>query len=86
MKKIDSNNLTNQNKNNYTPRYDVECKAFKTGEWYTKTSTDNKGSAFSVARLNYGRAYRIKDNKTGEIIAEGDEDASMASCNGYQNG
>jgi len=59
-------------------RYNVEFKAFKTGEWYTKTSTDNIGSAYSVADCNsYGRAYRVTDTDTGSILKEADEDAGM---------
>lgn len=69
----------------YKPRYDVLCKAFKTGEWYNKTSTDNIGSAYSVAKLSYGRAYKIIDTLTNEVIASKEEDESMASCNGYPN-
>lgn len=70
-----------------SPRYQVEFKAFKTGDWYTKTSTDNIGSAYSVAKChNYGRAYRITDTETNRILTEAGEDASMAECNGYPNG
>lgn len=68
-------------------RYKVEFKAFKTGEWYTKTSTDNIGSAYSVADYNsYGRANRIVDSCSGKVLREKSEDASMAACNGYPNG
>ena len=68
-------------------RYKVEFKAFKTGEWYTKTSTDNIGSAYSVADYNsYGRANRIIDSVTGKVLREKGEDASMAESNGYPNG
>ena len=68
-------------------RYKVEFKAFKTGEWYTKTSTDNIGSAYSVADCNsYGRANRIIDSATGKVLREKDEDASMVESNGYPNG
>lgn len=65
-------------------KYKVEFKAFTSGEWYTKTESDSLPSACSVATTcNWGRAYRVIDNQTGEIIREGDEDASMAECNGY---
>ena len=65
-------------------RYKVENKAFKTGEWYTKTETDSRMAACSVAATaRWGRAYRVTDTETGEIIKEHDEDASMAACNGY---
>lgn len=68
-------------------RYKLEFKAFKTGEWYTKTSTDHLGSASTVAQFNsYGRAYRLTDTDTGRILWEADEDASMAESNGYPNG
>lgn len=68
-------------------RYKVEFKAFKTGEWYTKTSTDNIGSAYSVTDCNsYGRANRIIDSVTGKVLREKGEDASMAESNGYPNG
>lgn len=68
-------------------RYKVEFKAFKTGEWYTKTSTDNIGSAYSVADYNsYGRANRIIDSVTGKVLREKGEDASMVESNGYPNG
>jgi len=65
-------------------RYKVEFKAFKTGEWYTKTSTDNIGSAYSVAQgSNFGRATRVIDTETNRVLAESDEDASMKESNGY---
>lgn len=52
-------------------RYKVEFKAFQTGEWYTKTSTDSIASAYSVAEGNsYGRANRISDTETGKILCE----------------
>ena len=67
-------------------RFKVEFKAFTTGNWYKKTETNNIGSAFSVAACNsYGRAYRISDNTTGEILKEMLEDASMAKVKGYPN-
>lgn len=68
-------------------RYKVEFKAFKTGNWYTKTATDYLRSAYSVAECNsYGRAYRIIDTASDSILKEKNEDASMAECNGYPNG
>jgi len=60
----------------------VEFKAFKTGEWYTKTETDNIAGAYSVAKVgNYGRACRLIDTETGSILFESDEDASMTEIN-----
>lgn len=68
-------------------RYLVEFKAFKTGEWYTKTRTDHLNSACSVASCNsYGRAYRVTDTVEDVVIREEGEDESMAACNGYPNG
>lgn len=68
-------------------RYKVEFKAFKTGEWYTKTSTDNIGSAYSVAECgSFGRANRVIDTENDRILVENDEDASMKESNGYPNG
>jgi len=53
-------------------RYLVEFKAFKTGEWYTKTETDYINSAYSVALVwSQGREYRIIDTETDTIIKEG---------------
>jgi hypothetical protein len=53
------------------PRYKVEFKALKTGEWYTKTETNHIGGAYSSARCNnLGRAYRITDTDTGDILEE----------------
>lgn len=67
-------------------RYKVEFKAFKTGEWYTKTSSDHIGSACSVADCNsWGRAYRVIDTETGAVIKSKEEDPSMKECNGYPN-
>jgi len=41
-------------------RYKVENKAFKTGEWYTKTETDSLVSAYSVAKIdNWGRGMML---------------------------
>ena len=68
-------------------KYKVEFKAFKTGEWYTKTSSDNIGSACSVAECNsYGRAYRVTNTENGQIVKSKKEDESMKACNGYPNG
>lgn len=68
-------------------RYKVEFKAFKTGDWYTKTSTDNIGSAYSVAECNsYGRGTRITDTDSGSVLSETEEDASMKESHGYPNG
>lgn len=64
-------------------KYIVEFKAFKTGEWYTKTETDSRPAAFSVAKIgNYGRACRLIDTETGDILFESAEDESMKSING----
>ena len=50
-------------------RYEVQLKAFKTGEWYTKTFTDWKRSAYSVANTStQGRASREIDHLTGDIV------------------
>lgn len=69
------------------PRYRVEFKSFKKGEWYPKTITDYINSAYSVgACKSFGRAWRIIDTETGKVVKEVLEDASMASCNGYPNG
>lgn len=70
------------------PHYRVEYKAFKTGQWYTKTETDNIGGAYSVmgGHNTYGRACRLIDTHTGKILKEVEEDPSMAACNGYPNG
>lgn len=64
--------------------YKIEFKAFKTGEWYTKTESESLPAACSVATTcNWGRAYRVIDMETGCVVKEGSEDASMAECNGY---
>lgn len=64
------------------PRYRVEMRAFKTGEWYTKTPTDSIGAAYSVAKTSHwGRASRIIDQETGEIIFEKPEDPGMKDAN-----
>ena len=83
---IDIQKAVNPIINNREPTYIVQFKAFKTGTWYTKTKTDYINSAYSVAACNsYGRAYKIIDSRTGTILKEALEDASMASCNGYPN-
>ena len=65
-------------------RYTVEFKAFKTGEWYTKTETDSLVAACSVASTcSWGRAARVIDNETGDVYRETAEDPSMAAHNGY---
>lgn len=52
-------------------RYKVEFKALKTGEWYTKTETDNIASAYSVALVqSQGREYRVTDTVEGIILKE----------------
>lgn len=65
-------------------RYRVEFKAFKTGQWYTKTETDSIAAAFSVAKIgNYLRACRLTDTETGRILYESEEDPEMKKTNGY---
>ena len=60
-------------------RYIVENRAFNTGEWYIKTSTDRVASAFSVAQCqNWGRASRVIDTLTGEVLYEKDEEPGAA--------
>ena len=64
-------------------RYKVLFKAFTTGDWYTKTDTDNVASAYSVAKIgNYGRACRLLDSETGETLYETDEDPDFKAVNG----
>lgn len=64
-------------------RYKVEFRAFVSGEWYTKTDTDSKPAAYSVAKLgNYGRACRLIDTETGEILYETPEDPDFKAVNG----
>jgi hypothetical protein len=59
-------------------RYKVEFKAFKTGEWYTKTETDHIASAYSVAAVQaQGRASRLTDTEEGIILQEDEGDSSM---------
>lgn len=66
----------------HEPRYLVERKAFKTGEWYTKTATDWKPAAFSVAKDGgWGRATRLIDRETGEILFESKEAPGMKELN-----
>lgn len=70
-------------------RYRVEMKRFKDGRWYTKTETDNLGSAISVARYHSnGREYNVIDTETGMTVEHTDEDPSMkefmTSKNGYE--
>ncbi len=63
----------------HQPRYKVEFRAFKTGDWYTKTETDYVNSAHSVALYNnYGRAYRVMDTYTGSVLLEADEEDGAA--------
>lgn len=63
----------------HQPRYKVEFKAFKTGDWYTKTETDYVNSAHSVALCkNFGRAYRVTDTGTGSVLLEADEEDGAA--------
>ena len=64
-------------------RYQVQFKAFKTGEWYTKTDTDSIGGAYSVAKVgNYGRACRLIYSETGRILFESDEEPDFKAVNG----
>ena len=56
-------------------RYKVEFRALKTGKWYTKTETDSRPAAFSVAMVwRGGRASRLTDTETGKVIYEAGED------------
>lgn len=68
-------------------RYKVEFKAFKTGDWYTKTETDNIGSAYSVAKCdNWGRASRVTDTDTNNVLYEEDEkDGAAEIASKYRN-
>lgn len=62
-------------------RYNVEFKAFRTGIWYVKTSTDYIHSAYSVAKTaNFGRAYKITDTETGKVELQHDEEPGMAEA------
>ena len=61
-------------------RYHVENRAFKTGEWYTKTKTDSYPAAESVARCHsYGRDSRIYDSHRGKVISSYKGDESLYS-------
>ena len=56
-------------------RYEVQFKDFETREWYTKTITDYKPSAYSVAKAgSHGRASRVIDHFT-EMIDDVQEGA-----------
>ena len=56
-------------------RYKVEFRALKTGKWYIKTETDSRLAAFSVAMVRrMGRASRLTDTETGEVLYEEGED------------
>ena len=64
-------------------KYKVQFKAFTSGEWYTKTGTDSKPAAFSVARIgNYGRACRLVDTETDEVLYETEEAPDFKAVNG----
>ena len=55
-------------------KFVVEIKAKRTGEWYTKTETDSYAAACSVAMVqSMGRATRITDTESDEIVYEQDE-------------
>lgn len=67
-------------------KYKVEFKSFNFGDWYTKTDTDNKAAAFSVAKIgNYGRACRLTDTESGETLYEKPEDPDFKAVNGNVN-
>ncbi len=64
-------------------KYKVEFKAFKSGDWYTKTDTNSRAAAFSVAKIgNYGRACRLTDTESGETLFETPEDPDFKAVNG----
>ena len=64
-------------------RYNVNFKKFTTGEWYTKTDTDNLGAAMSVTKIgNYGRECNLIDTLTNKILYHEDEDADLKAVNG----
>lgn len=64
-------------------KYNVLFKKFTTGEWYIKTDTDSKAAAFSVAKIgNYGRACRLVDTESNEILYETEEDPDFKAVNG----
>ena len=68
---------------NKMAKYKVEFKAFTSGDWYTKTDTDSRASAFSVAKIgNYGRACRLTDTESGETLFESPEDPDFKAVNG----
>ena len=68
---------------NKMAKYKVEFKAFTSGDWYTKTDTDSRASAFSVAKIgNYGRACRLMDTESGETLFESPEDPDFKAVNG----
>jgi|GEM_PF-5336273 len=56
------------------PRYIVQFRAIKTGDWYTKTKTNSVAAAYSVFHTQRnGRAARLLDSDTGEIILDQNE-------------
>lgn len=56
-------------------KYEVLFRALKTGEWYKKTETDSIAAATSVALVNsFGRAFKIIDTDTDDVVQEQDED------------
>ena len=64
-------------------KYNVLFKKFTTGEWYIKTDTDSRAAAFSVAKIgNYGRACRLVDTESNEILYETEEDPDFKAVNG----
>ena len=70
-------NLNDSCDSYFEPRYKVDIKARKTGEWYKKTMTNYYNAAVSVAKCHsFGRAVKITDTQTGEVKYEdgGDEE------------
>ena len=64
-------------------KYNVLFKKYTTGEWYIKTDTDSRAAAFSVAKIgNYGRACRLVDTESNEILYETEEDPDFKAVNG----
>ena len=64
-------------------KYNVLFKKFTTGEWYIKTDTDSRAAAFSVAKIgNYGRACRLVDTESNDILYETEEDPDFKAVNG----
>ena len=64
-------------------RYQVQFKAFRTGEWYTKTDTDFVASAWAIAKIgNFGRACRLIDSQSGKVLYETKEDPDFKKVNG----